>query len=58
MILFRALVIPFPVNIFRNIEALNVPNNIPRNLPTCIFISFFTVSVISSSNTPELSSNS
>ena len=41
--------------IFSNhkIEAPKVPNNIPRNPPSCLFISFFTVSLTPSINSPE-----
>ena len=44
---------PFPVNMFPKIEALKVPKNIPRNLPSCFFVSCFTVSFTRSIKTPE-----
>ena len=41
---------PFLVNIFHNIE---VPNNILRNPPTCIFFHAFLFLLTSSINIPE-----
>ena len=43
--------------LFPNIEAPEVPNNIPRNPPSYFSVSFFTVSLTLSINTPELSSD-
>ena len=48
---------PFPVNIFPNIDEPKVPHKIPRNPPSCLFISCFIVSLIPSINTPKFSSD-
>ena len=36
---------PFPVNIFPSIEAPKVPNNVPRNPPSCLLIACFPISL-------------
>ena len=46
---FPAPMTPFPVNIFPNIEAPKVPNNIPRNTPSSGVILCLTALI----NTPE-----
>ena len=51
---FRTLITPFPVNIFPNIDAPKVPNNIPK-YTLSFFISCFTASVLPAINTPEFS---
>ena len=48
---------PFPVNISRSIDAPTVPNNTPRNPPSCCFTSCFTVSLTPLINTPEFFSD-
>ena len=53
---FPAIITPFPVNIFPNTEAPKVPNNMPRNPPSCLFISCFAVSLAPSMKTPEFPS--
>ena len=52
---FPVLMAPFPVNIFCNIEAAKVQNNIPRKLPSYLFILCFTVLLNGSINTPAFS---
>ena len=41
-----ALITPFPVNAFSNIQAAYVPNNIWRNQPFYSFASFLIASLI------------
>ena len=53
---FSVLLTPFPINIFPNIEALKFSNT-GRNLPSCLFISCFLVSLTPLINTPEFSSD-
>ena len=49
------LITPLPANIFPNILAANVPNNILRNPPFCAFASFLIVSLTPFNNNPESS---
>ena len=44
---------PFPENIFPNIKAPKVPNNLTRNLSSCFLVSCFTVSLTLPFNTLE-----
>ena len=44
---------PFQVNIFSNIEAPKVPNNMPSNSCSCCFILCYTVSRNLSINRPD-----
>ena len=54
---FPALMTPFPVNIFPNVEAPNVPSNIQKNLPIYLFISCFTILLTPSINKPKFSND-
>ena len=42
---FLALITSFPFKIFPNVESPKVPNNKPRDPPSCLFILCFTVSL-------------
>ena len=41
-----ALITPQPANVFPNILAANVPNNVERNRPFCFFVFFLIVLLI------------
>ena len=53
----RALFVSLSVNKFSNKLALNVPNNVLRNLPFCTFASFLIVSLTYFVNKPDSSSD-
>ena len=54
---FQAQMTSFPVNIFPNIDALKVPNIIPRSPSSCFFILCFTVSLTPPIDTLEFSTD-
>ena len=57
MVSSPALITLFLVNAFPNIIAVNVPNIIQKNSPSCSFALFLIVSLISFINNPDFLSD-